>query len=519
MKSINKMILNNFKRFTSLELDFENNLNILIGDNESGKSSIIQAIDIVLSGSRFKIESIGLENIFNFNIINNFLQSDKKYEKLPILSIELYLNTQNVPEMNGRNNSKHVDFDGLKLVCKPDDDFSSQIRDILQQPDSIFPFEFYSILFSTFADSYDYSRKKYIKHIVVDNSQMSNEYSMKAYVKDIYNATTNETEKLSNQNLYRSYKERFKDEVLSELSNRIDNYIFAIKTSSKSNLESDIMLMEDGINIENKGLGKQCFIKTKLALSRQQTNIDIVMLEEPENHLSHINMHKLVQMINQTNDKQIIIATHSDLISARLDLRKTILLNSNSIEPLLLKSISEDTAKFFMKAPDNNILQFVLSNKTILVEGDAEFILMEKMYHKVTNQDIAQADIHIISVGGKCFKRYLELAKVLKIKTAVITDNDGDIDKNINQKFSDYNSYPNIRVFYDTDNNRNTFEICLYDENKEIMENLFSTPRRTLSIQEYMLKNKTDCAFSILTNDIDINIPEYISDAIKWIKE
>ena len=69
---ITKVILQNFKRFTFFEVDFNNQLNILIGDNEAGKSSILQAIDIVLSGSRNKIESIGLENLFNYQTINDF---------------------------------------------------------------------------------------------------------------------------------------------------------------------------------------------------------------------------------------------------------------------------------------------------------------------------------------------------------------------------------------------------------------------------------------------------------------
>ena len=83
-----------------------------------------------------------------------------------------------------------------------------------------------------------------------------------------------------------------------------------------------------------------------------------------------------------SKNKQIFIATHSDLISARLDLRKTILLNSNNITSLKLTSLPEETAKFFMKSPDNNILRFILSKKVILVEGDAEYILMEAMYRK-----------------------------------------------------------------------------------------------------------------------------------------
>lgn len=519
MKLINKIILQNFKRFTSFEVDFDNQLNILVGDNESGKSSILQAIDIVLSGSRNKVENLGLENLFNYEVINDFLQSDKRYEDLPKLSIELYLNEQNNPDVFGRNNSKTVDFNGLKLVCEPNDEFSSHIRDVLQQENLNFPFEYYSISFRTFADVSYSGYKKYLKHIIVDNSQMSSEYAMKEYVQDIYNAKVQGVEKLTNQHKYREHKETFKNNVLTELNSRMSDYCFALKTSPKSNLETDLAILENNINIENKGKGKQCFIKTELALQRSQSDLDIVLIEEPENHLSHINMQKLIQKISQTEGKQIFIATHSDLISARLNLRKTILLNSNNISPLLLNSLSEGTAKFFMKAPDNNILQFILSKKVILVEGDAEFILMEKMYQKITNEELNQSDIHIISVGGTSFKRYLELAQILSIKTVVITDNDGDIAKNITLKYADFVTIQNIQISYDTDISKSTFEICLYADNQIALDNLFSSKRRTLTVQEYMLSNKADCAFSILESDIDITVPQYISSAIQWIKE
>jgi len=519
MKIINKIILQNFKRFSSFEVGFDSQLNILVGDNESGKSTILQAIDIVLSGSRNKVENIGLENLFNEQAINNFLSSDKKYENLPILSIELYLNELKNPDVWGRNNSNTIDSNGLKLVCEPDDNFSSNIKDILQQQNSNFPFEYYSISFKTFADAFYSSHSKYLKHIVVDNSQMSSEYAMKEYVQNIYNATVQGVEKLTNQYKYREYKENFKNEILNDLNNRIDKYNFALKTSPKSNLETDLTILEDNINIENKGKGKQCIIKTELALKRSPSNLDIVLIEEPENHLSHINMQKLIQKISQANDKQIFIATHSDLISARLNLRKTILLNSNNIFPLPLELVSEDTAKFFMKASDNNILQFILSKKVILVEGDAEYILIEKMYQKITNEELNQSDIHIIAVGGTSFKRYLELAQKLSIKTAVITDNDGDIEKNINQKYTDFDGQQHIHIFYDENVSRSTFEICIYEDNKNVLDDLFSKERRTLTVQDYMLKNKADCAFLILDSNTDITVPQYILDAIRWIKE
>lgn len=43
---ITRIKLHNFKRFKDIEVSVDPIINIFIGDNESGKSSILQAIDI-----------------------------------------------------------------------------------------------------------------------------------------------------------------------------------------------------------------------------------------------------------------------------------------------------------------------------------------------------------------------------------------------------------------------------------------------------------------------------------------
>ena len=55
MASIERLVLKNFKRFKTLELKFDPDLNILVGGNETGKSSVLQALDIVFSASRSKV--------------------------------------------------------------------------------------------------------------------------------------------------------------------------------------------------------------------------------------------------------------------------------------------------------------------------------------------------------------------------------------------------------------------------------------------------------------------------------
>lgn len=41
MPSIKKLILQNFKKFDALTLDFYSCTNVLIGDNETGKGSVL----------------------------------------------------------------------------------------------------------------------------------------------------------------------------------------------------------------------------------------------------------------------------------------------------------------------------------------------------------------------------------------------------------------------------------------------------------------------------------------------
>jgi len=521
MKVLQRIKLKNFKRFESFDSNFDANLNLLIGDNESGKSTILMAIDLVLSGSRGKVETIGLENIFNTEVITRFLTSEKRLEDLPILFVEVYLNEQSDPDFNGKNCSEDRVCDGLQLLCEPIDSFGAEIKRILEEKDPVFPFEYYETKFLTFAGKPYVGYNRPIRHLFIDNTQINNEYATREYIKDLYDTNVEGAEKNKHRNEYRKYKEQFKNNVLSDLNNRLDRYSFVVKTSGKANLESDLTICQDGVTIENKGKGQQCFIKTEFALKKptQKTNIDILLLEEPENHLSHINMKKLIGRIQEPSGKQIFIATHSNLVSARLDLRKCILLNSSSTNSTSLANLSEQTAEFFMKAPDNNILEFILSKKVILVEGDAEYILAEAFYKKIVNAPPEDSDTHIISVGGTSFKRYLELAQLLKIKTAVIRDNDGDYQRNCVDRYSEY-ICDHIKVFFDGDNERATFEICLYEDNKAVCDDLFGQQRKALSVKDYMLKNKTEAAFLLLQKKMhELCAPNYITEAIQWIRE
>ena len=96
----------------------------------------------------------------------------------------------------------------------------------------------------------------------------------------------------------------------------------------------------------------------------------------------------------------------------------------------------------------------------------------------------------------------------------MITDNDENFQKHCIEKYEEYASSPNIQVFYDKDNAKRTFEIILYKYNTALCDDLYGE-----DAQNFMLKNKTEAAYRLLSQEQRISVPVYIRSAIEWIKQ
>ena len=387
-------MLRNFKRFKALELEFDPELNILVGGNEAGKSSVLQALDIVLSASQSKVEALGIETFFNADCISKFLGGERKITDLPEILVEVYLEgIGGHHDLDGRNNSKGADHLGIKMVCKPVDEYTKEIQAILAEKHESFPFEYYGVHFLTFTDEPIFPYRKPIKHMLIDSSQINNEYATREYTRSMYAAHANAVQRNLHSFEYRKAKSKFREDVFKAMNDALDTYKFDVRTSPKASVETDIIITEGDIPIDSKGKGRQCFIKTEFALRNREHALDVLLLEEPENHLSHVHMHKLIDRIRESVKKQLFIATHSSFIATRLNLKKVLILSEeNPSRPASLKDLSQGTANFFMKAPDNNVLELALCKKAILVEGDAEFILMDALYKNSAKGACTDAD-------------------------------------------------------------------------------------------------------------------------------
>ncbi|MCR2278550.1 ATP-dependent endonuclease, partial [Salmonella enterica] len=82
----------------------------------------------------------------------------------------------------------------------------------------------------------------------------------------MYVAQSTPSERNKHAYQYRKAKRVFRDTSLKAMNDTVVDYKFDVRSSSKSSIESDLVITEDDIPIEGKGKGRQCFIKTEFAL-------------------------------------------------------------------------------------------------------------------------------------------------------------------------------------------------------------------------------------------------------------
>ena len=72
MNFIKSLHIEGFKKFTSLDVEFNEHMNILVGENEAGKSTILDAIKTVLNQQYRNMDKSVLRDLLNTQMVTTF---------------------------------------------------------------------------------------------------------------------------------------------------------------------------------------------------------------------------------------------------------------------------------------------------------------------------------------------------------------------------------------------------------------------------------------------------------------
>lgn len=494
---IESLRLINFKKFEDQVFEFNEDVNIFVGDNNAGKSTVLEALEIVLNfqhrGRPFSHEFS--PDLFNSAVVAKFLSSEKTSEDLPVLVIEAYM--KNVPDYRGANNSLLKDAQGVQVKASFDTDFRDAYQEYLDAgtPITSIPVEFYKVEWMDFAWNDIKPMSKQFRALYIDPTRIHPTFGKNQYITNILKTALKKEEESRLALNYRETLQSFNDTAEVEAINRdLDSgniitekkLTIAANTMPAGTLQNGLQLEVGAVPFHMIGKGEQSKVQIKLALHNKSKDIDLVMMEEPENHLSHIELSKLVADIeNQRDGKQLFITTHSSYVLNKLSIDKICLLH-DSYERL--NNLDKDVVAMLKRLPGYDTLRVALSQKVVLVEGPSDELVLKKLYMSKNNGRLPEQDgIDIIVVRGVGFNTFIEIGKEIGTAVNILRDNDGDYVNNVAKMQDQYTDFPNIKLISSTDNDEFSLEPAMISANATLEKDLVAFAKIVLSTQTYKL--------------------------------
>ena len=204
------------------------------------------------------------------------------------------------------------------------------------------------------------------------------------------------------------------------------------------------LLPSIGINSEERcvrGLGynNALFMATELVLLRDGDELALLLIEEPEAHLHPQLQERVQELLEQSANRppegkrpvQVVMTTHSPSLAAGADIASMTLVHrahlySLAHEKTLLKKNDYEFLRRFLDATKANLF---FARGVAIVEGPAEALLLPALA-KACGMSFSKHGVAVVDVGGVGlyhYARILQRAKeneVIPIPVACLTDRD-----------------------------------------------------------------------------------------------
>ena len=198
---------------------------------------------------------------------------------------------------------------------------------------------------------------------------------------------------------------------------------------------TDILRLLDLVMEGNKsGLGTLnllCIAAEMLLFNNQKKGLKLALVEELEAHLHPQYQLRLIDYISsQQNNEQFILSTHSITLASKIKLENLIVLKDKEAYPMSADytMMSPADYKFLERFLDATKANLFFAKGLIMVEGDAENLLVPAIA-EVLERPLYKYGVSVVNVGSTAYKRYVNIfkrkdEKAFDMPIAVISDLD-----------------------------------------------------------------------------------------------
>ncbi|AMR32720.1 ATP-dependent endonuclease [Mucilaginibacter sp. PAMC 26640] len=435
----------------NLSLDFSTGLNVIIGENDSGKTAIIDAIKLVLKTHSY--EYIKVENSDFFDNTNRF-------------RIELVF-TGFEPE-EAKNFTEWLGYETIdsKIVT-----YLRVIFDVRKDGQKILPADVKAGVdedcYILTAEAREYLKATYLKplrdaeneliakrnsrlsqillgdatfkgkeksHDLVKLFQVLNK-NLTDYFKGTFEIVTKEEDGITEKKHLPQDGKRIKDSIDIHVKQfhgkKHESHFNASPNDIKAILEKLSLSL---INEQHPGLGtlNRLFMAAELLhLNKKEwSGIRLGLIEELEAHLHPQAQMQVIEALQSQDKIQLILTTHSPNLASKLKIENLIICQQGKAYPMGddYTRLEKDDYKFLEKFLDTTKANLFFAKGIILVEGWAEEILIPSIAKSI-GVNLTEAGISIVNVGNLALDRYSKIflrktGSAMEMPIAIVTDPD-----------------------------------------------------------------------------------------------
>lgn len=449
---IEKLILNNFRKFQNLEIKFNKWLNLFVWPNDSWKTTIIDALKLVLwtaSNDYFKIQDSDFYNESNVFKIEAFITEFTDFQASQLLdwgglNQEWKFCLKVIFESTKTSNWFHTT---VKAWTYQEEDWWSYLEPIVKD---LIKAVYLKPLRNAEVELKSWRNSRFsqilLSHPDVKKEWNKLEETFKTFIKEKLEPYF----KWEDKNLVWNINEIF--EKLLE-KNKWVKWDITIDTSNLEEIVKTLSLLIE----ESKNKKSWLWTSNLLLISAELLLLDelkwdklwCVLIEEIEAHIHPQWQLRLINFLEEeSKDLQLFLTSHSPNIASKVDIKNIFIFRDDKVFPMSEKYTGLDNKDYkhlwrFLDVTKSNLF---FAKWLIFVEWIAEALIIPEIA-KILWYNLDSYGISIINVNWLSFDRYLN-AFIRKewpdfdIKISVITDRDFKwVNFNVEDKVKSENSW------------------------------------------------------------------------------
>ena len=568
---IKNIHIENFRNFQHIDISLKK-LTIIIGENDAGKSNLLDAIRLVLNNNSFiyatrslSITDINKDSVEEFQDylrnnadkitknLNNTEFMKTVYEKIPIVKVRISF-TDAKTEYQKQLLKDWINLTDEEVCFEVEYSFAPvKLKDFIEEclflqdkvenfmiPVEKYEYRIYSVnnfkginkdkiknfsisVINAERDTFSESDKQQSYKIVSSLIERSITKEDRVQIEDSYNKFFDEIQDIKSfKKIFEKMQENKKFENLKDF---IDEMKLIPNFPNLKNIFTNINIGYGEEFLYQKGLGTRNFMYLLLLFSYFQNNdkiFNLLCIEEPEAHLCVNHFNLVLDFIKknaevQNDFMQLLITSHNPKVINKLKLNNVVILKNQ--KAISLDKVDVGLVNYLAKRPNFDILKILFAKRLILVEGPTEEMFINTMLDKEVG---ILNEIEVIAIGQKGYKTFLDIWLLIHkddSTSCIGVVRDFDNQQKAKKEHQVYDeTYENIFV-RTTEKYTLEDDLAMAGDNDQSIKDYFDTEEDAAKfLKDSKADNMRRLCEAISENEIVIEMPKHIGEIIECVK-